>query len=99
MPPAQLTQSGLGANSQAATSSSRDRRPRVGKRQTKPTTQRDVTGMLSTWFQRRKFAIEAADGRVLFIVGWMRVIRLGALPLAFPIIQAPPPALMPRQRR
>ena len=56
MPPAQLTQSGLGANSQAATSSSRDRRPRVVKRQTKPTTQRDVTGMLPTWLQRQKFA-------------------------------------------
>ena len=46
MPPAQITQSGLGANSQAAASSSRDRRPWVVKRQTKPTTQRDVTGML-----------------------------------------------------
>ena len=43
MPPAQITQFDLGANSQAATSSSRDRRLRVVKRQSKPTTQRDVT--------------------------------------------------------
>jgi hypothetical protein len=56
MPPARLTQSGLGADSQAVISSSRDRRPRVVKRQTKPTTQRDVTGMLSTLLRRRKFA-------------------------------------------
>jgi len=56
MPPAQITQFGLGANSQAATGSSRDRRLRVVKRQTKPTTQRDVTGMLPTRLQRRKSA-------------------------------------------
>jgi hypothetical protein len=49
MPSAQITQfglGGLGANSQAATGSSPDRRLRVVKRQTKPTTQRDVTRML-----------------------------------------------------
>lgn len=55
-PSAQITRSGLGANSQAATSSSRDRRLQVVKRQTKPTTQRDVTCMLPMWLQRQKFA-------------------------------------------
>ena len=51
MPPAQITQFGLGANSQAA-----QWRLRVVKRQTKQTTQRDVMWMLPTWLPRRKFA-------------------------------------------
>ena len=84
MPPVQLTRSGLGANSQAATSSSGDRRPRVVKRQTKPTTQRDVTGMLPARLQRQKFA-DWGRGQLRVVVAGLNAGHPAprALPLAF----------------